>query len=133
MPCQAPPVDTGEGFEYVKASKPTELPPWGHSAPGTVEHYGLLTQWVEEMQKKKSWGPVKVYVEAQKTGWHLEAYPDIDEDVKNACLELGIWPVPESGVSSAAVSPQVQVLPSGPVQEPVSLDDIIRGMQEEQK
>src|SRR5882724_808728 len=53
MECKAPPVDTDSGFEYIKAHKEIELPPWGLATPGTPEHYRLLYEWIVENQTKK--------------------------------------------------------------------------------
>lgn len=129
MECEAPPVETGAGFRYVPFQKQEGLPPWGHAVPGTIEHGRLLSEWVVEKQAKKGWDRVRVYVEAQKAGWHLEAYPEIDEDVKQALVDQGLFPEEESPVTTDKGIHEVDVQKA----EAITLDDIIKNMQEESK
>ncbi len=101
--------------------------------PGSLNHAQALAKWVEEKQREKKWDRVRVYVEAQKAGWHLEAFPEMDEDVRQALEEAGL--LKGAGVEkqiTVAVTPAEDQAPSTP-SEPIPLEDIIKQMQEDSK
>lgn len=103
--------------------------------PGSINHLTALQNWVVEMQKKKKWDRVRVYVEAQKAGWHLEAYPDIDEEVKEALIEEGLLDSHQGKAEQEAPmrGEEIQSPPVSSQGESVSLDDIIKNLQENSK
>jgi len=145
MECRAPKVETGEGFEYVRASKPKPLPEQpltGSAVLGSDEHLALLNDWIVEKQSKHGWDAIRVYVEAQKAGWHLEAFGDrLEDDVKQALIERGLLGAgvdtaqarQHSGGSGTAVPLADSSMAEAPS---VSLDDIIdtiKNLQEDSK
>ena len=125
MPCTAPMLnefDSGDYSVYVKPKPTPQTPLWGGAMVGSVEHAAMLSDWVIEQQKKHGWGSVQVYVEAQKAGWHLEAFADkLDEDVRKALEERGLIPA----------SPSQPVVPQEPIDSGISLDEIIKNMRQE--
>jgi len=137
MECQAPSVETGAGFENRPYQKPllTESPLWGNAIAGSNEHGALLSDWVVEKQRKYGWDSIRVYVEAQKAGWHLEAFGDrLEEDVKQALIERGLLDAGGHGHSGGESAAQVPAESEGQAQAPsVSLDDIIKNLQEDSK
>jgi hypothetical protein len=106
---------------------------------GSNEHAFLLRDWVLEMQRKNKWGSVQVYIEAQKAGWHLEAFGDkLDEDVKQALIERGLLPSAGDGALDPSQSGRVNEAPSPTdsllaAEAPVSIEDIIEAMNKEQR
>jgi len=95
---------------------------------GSIEHARLLGDWVVEMQKKHGWDAIRVYIEAQKAEWHLEAFGDkLDEDVRRALIERGLMPD----------EPKItEPTPTEPQESAVTLDDIIdtiKNLQEDSK
>lgn len=135
MLCTAPVREVKAGYKPYQ--KDSELPLWGSSIAGSDDHARMLADWVTDHQSK-GWSAIQVYVEAQKAGWHLEAFGDnLDEDVKQALIERGLLPdqvannkleAPMRGAQDTQ-SPPV----TAPVEPPVSLDDIIKNMQENAK
>ena len=138
LECVVPAASKGTDFRpYQKETPQAELPPWGNSAPGSNEHHRLLTDWIVFQQNKKGWDRIKVYVEAQRAGWHLEAYPEIDEDIKQALVDLDLLkgnkeqeePMREESVKQ--VAPEKPPTPT--VGSPIPLEEIIKQMQENSK
>jgi hypothetical protein len=93
------------------------------------------------MQKKKGWGPVQVYIEAQKAGWHLEAFGDkLDDDVKQALTDRGLLSgagvsgieTSQSGRVNEPPSPADSPRAEAPINSPVSIDELIDAVNKEQ-
>jgi hypothetical protein len=101
---------------------------------GSEAHARLLSDWVVEMQRKnKTWDAVRVYIEAQKAGWHLEAFGDkLDPDVKQALIDRGLWPEQVTNNQVEAPMRGAQDTQSPPITAPseVTLEDIIKNLQE---
>jgi hypothetical protein len=138
--CQAPPMDIPDGSSYTPYSKPKplpQLPLWGAAIPGSAEHHQMLNDWVMEHQNK-GWSATQVYIEAQKAGWHLEAFGDrLDADIKQALVDRGLWPEQVGNNTQEAPMRGAQDTQSPPITAPVessvSLDEIIKNMQENSK
>lgn len=132
-PCNAP----KRGFSTDFKPKQPESPQEG-LIPSTKKYAQALREWVIEAQERKGYDRIRVWVEAKKAGWALELF-EIDEDVKQVLIEKGLLgagapsgehsgglgqPAERDEAVSSADSTQA------PLDSPVSLDEIIKNMQE---
>jgi hypothetical protein len=132
--CKAPSRDFNP--EYVVSSREAKRIThiWGDAVAGSIEHATLLNDWIKE-QSVKGWDAIQIYIEAQKAGWHLEAFGDaLDEDVRKALKERGLL-TNIAGLPPAVSdsTPTTQADETGPGKDSIDLDDIIRNMQENAK
>lgn len=124
--CKAPPLIQKSG---IRLEVSTNV--WGSAAPGSSEHHILLNDWIKE---HPGHGAIGVYIEAQKAGWHLEAFGDsVDPDVRQALIERGLWNSKDAGVTDQSGNANASVVAESPNETQASLDEIIKAMNEEQK
>ena len=124
-PCDASPRGGAE-TDFTLPKKPQNP-----LTPGTAEHFEALTQEATKYAEKKRVSLSQGYVEMIKKGWDVSKY-ELDDEVKrllecpaegNAQDQSEVGHGGDLGAKEASLD----------FQEPVSLDDIIKGMQEEQK
>lgn len=132
MECQAQPESLVTDFKAYQ--KKQDVPAWGNLIPGTEQYLNALNERAVELTQKKNITLLKAYVECVKQGWSLEGL-EPDEDLKEALSNAGC-PTEGNAQDQSVVGHGGDLgakEASLPIQEPVSLDDIIRTMQEEQK
>lgn len=89
--CKAASREFSPQFTVESKVKEVKKNVWGNAKPGSPEHVLALNEWVSENGSKKGWDSVRVYVEAQKAGFHLEAFGDsLDPDIRKALEEQGL-------------------------------------------
>lgn len=131
MECKAPSREFNSQFQAYR--KTVDAPVWGNLVPGTEKYLEALNAKAMEITEKKGVTLVKAYVECVRQGWTFQGFevePDIQEALTLAGLGAGDTPIKGQHSGESDAQPLAE---NGPVQAPVSLDDIIKGMQEEQK
>ncbi len=134
MECKAPSREFTPEFQAYR--KPVDAPVWGNLKPGTEKYLEALNAHAVELTEKKGMTLIKAYVECVRKGWSLKGI-EVEEDIQKALNEAGLGCPTEGNAQDQSVVGHGGDLgakeASLPIQEPVSLDDIIRTMQEEQK
>lgn len=87
-----------------------------------------MNEFVTDLTSRGGFTTIQAYVEAKRRGWHPDAY-DMDDDVKEAMSLAGLLPETESSVTTDKGIHEVDVQKA----EAITLDDIIKNMQEESK
>ena len=90
--------------------------------PGSIEYAAAMNEWVSEYSHKKSINVNKAFCEAKRQGWQPELY-DMEDDLREE-LEL-------AGLIPATAKPLAEQ--TEPLESAVSLDDIIKNLQENSK
>jgi hypothetical protein len=126
-PCNAPIREFKSGYQAYQ--KPEEVPAYTGLTPGTEPYLKALNEFVVELTEEKGITVIKAYVEAVKQGWSFEGI-EVDPDIQQALNDAGL----STENNRTLNNPQKEEgKDTPPVQEPVSLDNIIKAMQEEQK
>jgi len=90
--------------------------------PGSIEYARAMNEWVSEYSLKKGVNVNKAFCEAKRQGWQPELY-EMEDDLREA-LET-------TGLISATAKPVAEQ--TEPQESGVSLDDIIKNLQEDSK
>jgi len=147
MECQATQESVTTDFKPYK--KPEKPHPSDGLTPGTEPYFKALNEFVVELTDEKRITVIQAYVEAFKQGWSFQGI-EVDPDIIQALSDAGLsmdsgagahGPGQSGGVHGFAESrlsptqaPLASPLTSSLVSpQQVSLDEIIKGMQEEQK
>jgi hypothetical protein len=153
MGCQAQPEIMTTDFKPFK--KPQEALPWENLVPGTKAHYDAFIEAATELANKQRISLTKAFVQLITQGWDVTKY-ELDDDTREALREAGLGagdegshqsgrvhgPAESGNAEQSSATAQAPVLNRlkeedviGPTQtaEPLSLDEIIKGMQEEAK
>jgi len=124
MECQAPSASFTTDFKPYQ--KPVSASPWGNLIPGSIEYGQAMNEWVAEYSHKKSINVNKAFCEAKRQGWQPELY-DMEADLREELELAGLIPATKK---YDRLLEQDQV---GPTESAVSLDDIIKNLQEDSK
>jgi len=116
-PCDAPPRDFPTDFTPVKPDSPS-----GGLTPGSIEYARAMNEWVSEYSQKKGVNVNKAFCEAKRQGWQPELY-EMEDDLREALETAGLIPTTTKSTTE----------PTEPQESGVSLDDIIKNLQEDSK
>jgi hypothetical protein len=112
--------ETGGTFKPYQ--KPLGTAPWGNLIPGSTEYAQAMNEWVSEYSQKKRINVNKAFCEAKRQGWQPELY-NMDDDLREELELAGL-------LNTEQKQPLAQ---PEPIESGISLDEIIKNMQEDSK